>query len=122
MSEPPAGSWRESVRTNHDCRRTLLLRGRTRHFRALGHLREREEYGGRRQQQEIEVEVRIRKECTTNDEWIERELRHLGVAGEVSVLRMVAPALPESSKRQQRADEGAHVETEAEEAVLAEDL
>src|SRR5262249_40012419 len=47
---------------------------------------------------------------------------HLGIAREVTVFRMVAPAPPDPSQRQERADDRTEVETEPEKTVLLEEL
>src|SRR6185503_9845771 len=122
MSGPPAGSGRKSVRANRNGRRTLLLRNRNRHLYTLRLRREHEEHRARGQQQEVKVEICERNECAADEKRVERELSHLGVARDVSMLWMVAPALPKCPEGHERADEGAHIEAEAKQTVLTENL
>src|SRR5262245_10956270 len=68
------------------------------------------------------MEIRVGSEGAGQQEGIEGELGHVGVARDVAVLRMVAPPSPQSPQADQRAYEGSDVEPEPQEAVLTEDL
>src|SRR5215467_7184128 len=95
---------------------------RTRRLRTLCLMRKDEEYGGGGHQEVADIEVRNWYERAAYQERVQRQLGHLRVVREVSVVRVVAPALPESPEHQERANEHPHVETEAEQTVLPEEL
>src|SRR5215510_8917549 len=114
MSGPPAGTGRQSALSNGDCRGTYRLWESTRRLRTLCLLGKDEEHGGGGYQQEKEIDVRGWYKRAVHQERVQRELGHLGVARDVSVVRMVAPPPPEPSERQERADDHPHVECEAE--------
>jgi hypothetical protein len=61
------------------------------------------EHDAGRDQEEVEVEVGDAEEGAGHEESIEGELGHFRVLGEVAVLRMAAPPLPEATETPQRA-------------------
>src|SRR5437762_8950699 len=127
MTVPPGREWPPpSAGTDErSCRRrpSRLLKGRRLHCHGLFCLfREAPQHHARRHEGEIEVEVGHREERARNHEGIETELGHLGIVGESAVLRVSAPPLSDVAQVHERADEDQEPQTEAQEAVLFEQL
>src|SRR3990172_1211244 len=81
-------------------------------------LRQRAERHAGRDEVEVEIEVGDRDKSSGYQERVEGELGHLGIAGEVAVLRVAPPLLPDPPQGHERADEDREIEAEAQEAVL----
>src|SRR6266568_2731743 len=84
--------------------------------------REAPQHHARRHEGEVKVEVGHREERARNHEGVETELGHLGIVGESAVLRVSAPPLSDVAQVHERADEDQEPQTEAQEAVLFEQL
>src|SRR5882672_1209943 len=127
MTVPPRGERPPPSAGNHQrsCRRrpSLLSEGgRLRRHGLLCLFREAPQHHARRHEREVKVEVGHREERARDHEGVETELGHLGVVGEGAVLRMPAPPLSDAPQAHERADEDEEIETQAQEAMLFEQL
>src|SRR6266567_474559 len=127
MTVPPGREWPPPSAGNHQRshrrRPSRLLEGGRLHRHGLLCLfREAPQHHARRHEGEVKVEVGHREERARNHEGIETELGHLGIVGESAVLRVSAPPLSDVSQTHEGADEDGEIQTQAQEAMLSEQL
>src|SRR3990172_9792791 len=94
----------------------------SRAFRCVRARRQRLEDDGGGDEVLVQVEVGDGEEGARHQERVDGELRHLGVVGQISMLGMPPPPLPDTLEVQERVEEKGQVQPESEEPVLAEDL